>query len=90
VPLFEQCLETIGADDGVPGVSLLEFKKVIVAVAANDWLQMRSEAYNRWYWWNQRTGESSWTDPGGPDQVEACVQEWLQRSGVECHATVQV
>ena len=83
VPLFEQCFELIGARDGVPGVSLLEFKEVIAAVAANDWVDKWSEAHNRAYWWNQRTGESSWTDPGGPDQAEEFVQEWLQQVGVK-------
>eukprot|EP01043_Picozoa_sp_COSAG02_P036678 COSAG02_NODE_2703_length_8201_cov_9.957294_2_plen_645_part_00 len=90
VPLFEQCFELIGARDGVPGVSLLELKEAIGAVAANDWVEKRSEAHNRAYWWNQRTGESSWTDPGGPDQVEATVEEWLQRMGVKCHETLEV
>jgi Ca2+-binding EF-hand superfamily protein len=43
VPLLEQCFETFGAEDGIVGVSLAEFKKVIGAVAANDWLEKRSE-----------------------------------------------
>eukprot|EP01043_Picozoa_sp_COSAG02_P018213 COSAG02_NODE_844_length_16583_cov_116.650267_9_plen_607_part_00 len=90
VPLFEQCFELIGARDGVPGMSLLEFKEVIGAVAANDWVEKRSEAHNRSYWWNQRTGKSSWTDPGGPDQVEATVEEWLQRMGAKCYETLEV
>eukprot|EP01043_Picozoa_sp_COSAG02_P049557 COSAG02_NODE_4989_length_4744_cov_12.764693_2_plen_658_part_00 len=90
VPLFEQCFELIGACDGVPGVSLLEFKEVIAAVAANDWVEKRSEAHNRAHWWNQRTGKSSWTDPSGPDQVEATVEDWLQRMGVKCYETLKV
>ena len=90
VPLFEECFEVIGARDGISGVSLLEFKEVIGAVAANDWLEKRSEAHDRSYWWNQRTGESTWTDPGGADQLEACVQEWLRRMEVQCYETVEV
>ena len=82
IPLFEECFELVGAEDGVPGVSLLEFQKVIGAVAANDWLEKFSREHQRPYWWNQRTGERSWVDPGGPDRVDECVQEWLEHVGV--------
>jgi hypothetical protein len=83
VPLFEECFELVGADnDGVAGVSLVGFKKVLGAVAANDWLEKHSAEHRRPYWWNQRTGKSTWSDPGGPDRVDECVQEWLQRVGV--------
>jgi hypothetical protein len=83
VPLFEECFELVGAEnDGVAGVSLVGFKKVLGAVAANDWLEKHSAEHRRPYWWNQRTGKSTWSDPGGPDRVDECVQEWLQRVGV--------
>jgi hypothetical protein len=82
IPLFEECFELVGAEDGVPGVSLLEFQKVIGAVAANDWLEKFSREHQRPYWWNQKTGESSWVDPGGPNRVNECVQEWLEHVGV--------
>jgi hypothetical protein len=82
IPLFEECFELVGAEDGVPGVSLLEFQKVIGAVAANDWLEKFSREHQRPYWWNQKTGESTWVDPGGPDRVNECVQEWLEHVGV--------
>ena len=53
-----------GGDDGIAGVSLSEFKRVIGAVAANDWLEHTDERSGRPYWRNQRTGEQSRTDPG--------------------------
>jgi hypothetical protein len=80
--LFEECFELVGADDGISGVSLDEFKKVIGAVAANDWLEKYSAEQERPYWWNQKTGESTWVDPGGPERVDEYVQEWLEHVGV--------
>ena len=53
-----------GGDDGIAGVSLSEFKRVIGAVAANDWLEHTDERSGRPYWRNQRTSEQSRTDPG--------------------------
>lgn len=79
VPLFEQCFASIGQDDGIQGVSLSEFRRVLCAVAANDWLEKQHPEHSRSFWWNKRTGESSWADPGGPERVEECVREWLQR-----------
>ena len=82
MPLFEQYIDLMGAEDGITGVSLLEFKKVIGAAAAHDWLEKCSAEHRRPYWVNERTGESTWLDPAGPDRVERYVQEWLERVGM--------
>jgi calmodulin len=82
VLLFEQYFDLMGAEDGIAGVSLLEFKKVIGAVATNDWLEKYSAEHRRPYWVNERTNESTWLDPSGPDQVGRYVQEWLERVGM--------
>jgi hypothetical protein len=81
--LFREGFTTFGVHEGV---SLQEFKVVIAAVAANDWLEKNHPTRGS-YWWNQRTGESSWTDPGGKENEEQCVQEWLQRVGPRSGAT---
>jgi hypothetical protein len=31
-----------------------------------EWLEVWSEKWNKYYWWNERTGESSWTKPNNP------------------------
>ena len=82
VPLVEQYFELMGAEDGIAGVSLLEFKKVIGAVATNDWLEKYSAEHRRSYWVNERTREITWLNPGGPDRVGRYVQEWLERVGM--------
>ena len=82
VPLFEQYFDLMGAEDGIAGVSLLEFKEVIGAVATNDWLEQYSAEHRRSYWVDERTSESTWLDPSGPDRVDIYVQEWLERVGM--------
>ena len=60
-----------------PGLSQEEFINVLVAVAADKWVQVTDELTGKECYSHTDTGEVSWEDPG-----ISCVPMFLAESGV--------
>jgi Ca2+-binding EF-hand superfamily protein len=73
----QEAFRLVELRDGIPGVSLVELKEVMVAVATDTWEEAIDPASGRKYFVNPATKESSWLVPG----IE-CVQPFLLAAGI--------
>jgi hypothetical protein len=72
VPVFQSCFEVVENRSGhsaEAGVNLAEFEEVIVAVAADGWVERPNPQTGEREWENQKTKETSQVDPVGTSQA---------------------
>lgn len=73
----QEAFRLIELRDGVPGVTIVEFKELMITVATDTWQEAVDPASGRKYFINPSTKKSSWVAPG----IE-CVQPFLHAARI--------
>jgi hypothetical protein len=83
---FSAAFKMLEHRDGVTALSPTQMREVLVAVAADDWIEMKDKVSGRPYWFNKFDRTSSWHDPGGKGVQDDTVMRFLRECGVVCGA----
>jgi|EP01043_Picozoa_sp_COSAG02_P043836 hypothetical protein len=81
--LFKDGFDLLQQRDHVDSLSSAQLREVLVAVAADDWVEMKDQN-NHPFYFNKQTKASSWHDPGGAELQEGTVLRFLRESGFDC------
>ena len=79
---FETAFDELERRSQCIGISLEEFKRAVVAVAADHWLPRTDPETGLQYYYHQLTHEVRDVDPGGED-YEECVRQFFEEAGLQ-------
>ena len=78
---FETAFDELERPSQCIGISLDEFKRAVVAVAADHWLPRTDPETGLQVYYHQLTHEVRDEDPGGKD-YEECVRQFFEEAGL--------